>query len=1019
MINKMFTAKPSTPRLLYPQYNEKNVTIFPKLQWAGSGSEKYYIYLGETPQLDSRHLVAERQQREYEPLPLDFNKTYYWRIEAASEGGSAFSEIGFFSTIENAIPYYPAEPLKVVEEIEPQGALFKAVLEWSSLRADYFNVSFGEDPNPGLFVSGSTDSHITIEGLNPNQTYYWRVEAVNAFQSVKSAVWSFDTPSMVLLPPEAVYPQNNADEIDTAVLLEWSKILCPLGGEVIYELYLSDSPSFSSENTMRESISQNYYLVGGLAYTTDYYWKVEAKSVSGQSQSEVFRFSTRQPTSQELPETPFQPTPADHTTISADSVSLFWECDRADRFELYLGTDSASLSLIASNIGTKSYSVETCLPGNGYYWKIIAHNQEGLTEGPVWTFHTSIPYPPKAEALYPKNADSDISLSPTFLWSVSPESIGSTVVYDFYLGETALLGEHEKIGFDLKNTNFSGVTLTEGAKYYWKVVSKNAYGSTESSVYYFQTVYNDPEELPSVPSSPSPSDNESDVKKNITLTWNSAYAENYHLWLGLSPENLVQIQSVLTVPVFQLTGLGANTQYYWKVIASNGFGFSEGPIWRFKTEADPLPAALNVFPSHGAAGLELTPTLVWTPVVSPSGESVTYELYLSENPADMGQFPIVKGLEHNEYRLNELERSTAYYWKVKAITDSAVSESGVFLFSTRGPTANELPEIPKMPVPASYAINVPVTLGLSWESGRAETFSLFIGTDPKHMSLIQSPLNASSFTIDSLNENTLYYWKVIAINAFGFTEGPIWVFETELNDQVAPEITHASLSLPYNPNGRMKVGNIGKLKLYLEAEDDVSLKSITLEFYYRKKGQSLWNLLSQQYEELNTAYFAIEREVYCDLSASPGGEFEEVGYYELYAKVASEDMTGKKSAPYSTGLIGIEIYEESQPEQYDIEGTWSGTFSISYIVFINGSISLNIVKTGSGLFSVDVVYEGKTYKGKGGFDSNGDLRISTTVEGLPILIIGSFDGPISVTGSVFIVGEGGVTNRIGSWQAKK
>ncbi|HOD90737.1 MAG TPA: hypothetical protein PKL87_03530 [Thermotogota bacterium] len=1019
LVTKIFTAKPTVPRLLYPLYNEKDVTISPKLRWTGTGADVYYVYLGENERLDSGDLVAERKNKEYSPLPLAFNKTYYWRIDATNEGGTVSSEVGCFSTLESSVSLYPSEPSKVAETLVRQGSQYSAQLEWSALRADYYNVYFGENPEPELYLTRKAENQILIEGLTPYRAYYWRIEAVNAYQAVKSPVWNFDTSPTELLPVEALYPANDAADVDTALLLRWTETLCPVGGEVVYKLFFSNDSAFSPEKTLVESMSRNYFFVDQLDYKSDYYWKVEARSSAGQAPSEVFRFCTRRPLAQELPNIPDQPYPSDHSLIWTDTPVLTWYCERADAYELHFGTRPSSLTPVATSIQSKSFILQSCEPGCDYYWKIVASNRAGQTEGPVWTFRISAPLPGQAEALFPMNGDTEIGLSPSFLWSVNSDPKAIPILYDFYLGLTPLLGEPEKIGSDLLDAFYVGAHLEKNKRYYWKVVSKNTYGSAESSVFDFYTIGEETAANSSIPSFPYPADNASRVAKALTFAWNCDRATDYSFWFGLSPENLTQLQENLKSPTHQLSSLRPNTVYYWKVVASNSAGSVEGPVWRFKTEADALSAPRVISPSSGASGLELNPTLQWTPAVSPSGENVTYSLHFAENPLEIESALIAYNIDFTQFSLSELKRSAAYFWKVVARSDSAVSESNVYSFSTRGPTEDELPEVPKNPFPYSLSVDIPNSLKLTWESRNAEKYSLYIGTNPGDLQLIQTGITTPWFWLDSLLENAFYYWKVVASNVYGFTEGPIWVFETGKEDEEPPKVLQATLSLPYIADGSITTGTIEKLGLRLQAEDDTALKSFTVDLFYRRKGQSAWDLLAQVYEKIDSATPYLERKMYFTLSASPGEAFEEIGEYELYASIVLEDVSGKTSSPYSTEKIGIEVYMDSPPMPYDIEGKWSGSFSIVYIVEIKGSIDISIKAVSTNLFTVTVTFEGKKYTGEGRFDRNGDLRGIASIEGVSVLLLGKFDSPTSISGSVFLVGNNDKLNRLGSWQAIK
>jgi hypothetical protein len=77
----------------------------------------------------------------------------------------------------------------------------------------------------------------------------------------------------------------------------------------------------------------------------------------------------------------------DENAASLDSVEIL-DIGCAITYDVYLGTSPGSLSLVCADS-----PVPTCDPGSlacctTYYWKVVAKNCCGLTEGPIWSFVT-------------------------------------------------------------------------------------------------------------------------------------------------------------------------------------------------------------------------------------------------------------------------------------------------------------------------------------------------------------------------------------------------------------------------------------------------------------------------------------------------------------------------------------------------------------------------------------------------------------------------------------------------------
>ena len=58
------------------------------------------------------------------------------------------------------------------------------------------------------------------------------------------------------------------------------------------------------------------------------------------------------------------------------------------------------------------------------------------------------------------------------------------------------------------------------------------------------------------------------------------------------------------------------------------------------------------------------------------------------------------------------------------------------------------------------------------------SFEVYLGTDPDHLELAATDLIVPSYEPGPLRKEAVYYWRVVACNACGRTEGPLWSFRT-------------------------------------------------------------------------------------------------------------------------------------------------------------------------------------------------------------------------------------------------
>ena len=85
------------------------------------------------------------------------------------------------------------------------------------------------------------------------------------------------------------------------------------------------------------------------------------------------------------------------------------------------------------------------------------------------------------------------------------------------------------------------------------------------------------------------------------------------------------------------------------------------------------------------------------------------------------------------------------------------------------------------PNPGDDALNISVNTNLSWmNGGGASTYEVYFGTDNPPTNIVNGEVvsNSSYELTGELDFETIYYWNINSINAFGNAEGPIWSFTT-------------------------------------------------------------------------------------------------------------------------------------------------------------------------------------------------------------------------------------------------
>ena len=134
-------------------------------------------------------------------------------------------------------------------------------------------------------------------------------------------------------------------------------------------------------------VATNSYHYSNLSYLTQYSWNVAAHNDGGATASSNGPFSfwaiIEQPAAFGLE------SPDDEATKQELSGQLEWAAaSRADGYDVYFGTNPASLPLVSDGQEGLTWDYSDLECGTTYYWQVVAVNTAGETESDVWSFTT-------------------------------------------------------------------------------------------------------------------------------------------------------------------------------------------------------------------------------------------------------------------------------------------------------------------------------------------------------------------------------------------------------------------------------------------------------------------------------------------------------------------------------------------------------------------------------------------------------------------------------------------------------
>jgi subtilisin-like proprotein convertase family protein len=307
--------------------------------------------------------------------------------------------------------------------------------------------------------------------------------------------------------------------------------------------------------------------------------------------------------------------------------------------------------------------------------KDVAIRLEVLTSAP-----TSAPIP-----LVPANGATRVDRNPTFAWQAVAGALGYVVEASTSSTFASLLFSQSTTGTSLVPTT----NLPPATDVFWRVRATNACGGgTNSAVLGFTTG------LPAAPTLAAPANGATRVTRNPTFAWSAAPGATGYVVEAATTNTFAALlfsQPVAGTSLVAPVALPLDTQVFWRVRGSNGFGAGpDSAPFAFTTglPAAPTPSA----PANGASGTSTLATFAWTAaagatgyVVEASGENTFATLLFSQaTTATSLATPVV------------LPAATQVFWRVRGTNGfGGGPDSAVSAFTT----ALEFCSRPNLPIP--------------------------------------------------------------------------------------------------------------------------------------------------------------------------------------------------------------------------------------------------------------------------------------------------------------------------------
>jgi len=803
-----------------PADGATGVSLTIVLDWdAGSNAASHDVYFGTDQAAVTSAVTSSSEFRgnitvsQFDPVDLMADVQYFWRIDERGTGGVTKGATRSFRT-----EPLPGAATNHAPVNAATGIALDVVLTWDAgTNTTSHDVYFGTDEtavndagtNSALFRGNQGDTDFDPDNLLAGINYFWRIDEVNSAGKTKGSVRRFRTAPApgAATDPE---PEDDALAVSLTPTLTWDAGT----NTTSHDVYFGDSfAEVNNATTNSPEFQMNqpgtmFAVAGPLGMNTEYFWRIDERGPGGVNKGTVFSFTSFDNRAASDPD------PAhDEDDVATNSVLTWTAGVGSMTHNVYLGTsengvrdaNTSSASIFRGNVAGAMYAPPSLDPGVEYFWRVDEVGMDETIKGVVWSFATAPTPPDKAEDPNPIIGATNIGITPTLSWTAGDRATS----HDVYFGtdmNAVMNANHSSAGIFRGNrttANFNPGTLTRAVTHYWRIDEVNDAGTTAGDLWSFTTI----PEIPTKISNPSPVDGSQNRNINApdpnqtVLGWTTGTGTgpiSHDVYFGTDQAGVTNATHASALFMGNQPGVTFNpgvltafTTYYWRIDEVNAGGTRKGDVTSFTTAPTPVAASLPS-PADTVLNVALPVMLSWTSDMAVTGHDVYFgtnqgsvmSATRTSNPQFRGTLAAgntIFGDAMGETFGVPIIGVGQYFWRIDEVGPGGINRGAVWSFVT----AQQAPGLPSNPQPANGQQSVTTAANaLSWTAVGADEYRVYYGTDQtmvtnKDMAVDQGPTTDPTITTAARAANTTYFWRVVATNAVGSTDGPVWSFKTQ------------------------------------------------------------------------------------------------------------------------------------------------------------------------------------------------------------------------------------------------
>ena len=515
------------------------------------------------------------------------------------------------------------------------------------------DASFTQNLVTSTAAMNATSTSVT--GLNPGFTYYFRIRATNGLnKSANSATASATT----LDTPIPMAPSNLVTTIisQSQINLSWSDNSNNEDG--FYLDQATDASFSSSSNVVSSTLAANAtaYSAIGLTASTTYYFRIRSFNSNGVSSNSNIASATT------LSILPAAPSGLSASAVSFSQINLAWTDNANNESSFYL--DRATDGGFSSNLATvvlgpnTSSSIATGLSGNTtYYFRVRAYNSSGVSANSNAASATTLDTPPADPSGLNASVISQTQIHLTWTDNATDET-------GFYLDQASDSGFITNLVTTTLVANvisYDATGLSPGTTYYFRVRAYKASSPSANSATASATT------LAYAPTAPTGLSASALSFAQIDLAWTDSSNNEAGFYLDRATDssfgtNLFTATLGANATSTSVTGLTANTSYYFRIRSYNSGGVSANTATASVTTLDAPPIAPSGLVASASSQSQIQ--LSWTD--NSTDESGFYIDQASTSGFSTGLVTRSVGANVSSFTATGLASASTYYFRVRA-----------------------------------------------------------------------------------------------------------------------------------------------------------------------------------------------------------------------------------------------------------------------------------------------------------------------------------------------------------------